>query len=608
MPADPRAARMSSLIGHDREAAFRRHVRCVSSPWPTQVPRPVAPRGPVAHRDARPKARFADLTGDGVQDLLAEQSPGELWSYVGGGADPFGHATPTPIDLSFDLSDPHVALADMNADGRVDVLRHDDEDGWVWLQRWDGPGLHPAEPVAPPPAGLRLGDPGVQLADMDGDRLPDLVRVLRSERRILVAPGAGLGFFEDPVDMSAVPEMSETDRWELADVTGDGAADLVRIGQADVSVWVNHLDGSYIAGGTHPWPELEADEVVLLSDVDGSGTLDILRVDTDGSQPWRFWAWGTQRPGLLEAQENGLGYRMSLRYRPAAALAAEDAAAGAPWTQTPPEAAPVLVTVAESDGLSWTRTTTYHPRHGWYDPSRGELRGFGEHEDTREGDAYCSPAITTRRYDLGQSDEARGLELLEEVTSSPAGALVRELHTVETEAPLPGVRAVRRVATDTYHVEAGPGVCGRSRADRVGPRRLGERDRGAGARPRRSRDRGRHPRRRADHYDDLRDAAHGGRAAHPHRRAGGHGRGRRADHRVTHLLRALAVHHARAGRHAGPRARPHRPRARPGHVRRHAHAASPRPPLRRPPASSPRPATTSPPRVSRWRRRLSTTT
>jgi RHS repeat-associated protein len=403
-----------------------------------------------------PTARFADLTGDGVQDLLDRPTDGDAHAFLGGGERPFEQSAPIPLDVGFDLADPRVALVDLNLDGRIDVLRHDDGDGWVWLQRWEGPGFHAAEPIPPPPAGLRLGDPGVQLADMDGDRLPDLVRVLRSERRILIAASAGLGFFDDPTEMEAVPEMSEADRWELADVTGDGAADLVRIGRADVSLWVNHLDGSYFAAGAHPWPELEADEVALLSDVDGSGTLDVLRADTDGSKPWRYWSWSTQRPGLLEAQENGLGYRLGLRYRPAAALAAEDAAAGAPWSVTPPEAAPVLVTVIESDGLSWTRTTKYHPREGWYDPSRGELRGFAAHVHTREGDAYSSAAITTRRYDLGRTDEARGLQLLEETIAGPVGALVRELHTVEVQERAPGVRAARRIATDTLHLEGGP--------------------------------------------------------------------------------------------------------------------------------------------------------
>lgn len=34
--------------------------------------------------------------------------------------------------------------------------------------------------------------------------------------------------------------------------------------------------------------------------------------------------------------------------------------------------------------------------------------------------------------------------------------LVREEHTLEVDGPAPGVRVVRRVATDTIHLEAGP--------------------------------------------------------------------------------------------------------------------------------------------------------
>jgi RHS repeat-associated protein len=403
-----------------------------------------------------PTARFADLTGDGVQDLLDRPGQGDGFVFLGGGVAPYEASATVTVDVSFDLTDPRVALVDLNLDGRIDILRHDDGDAWALLQRWNAPGFHAAEPVPPPPAGLRLGDPDVQLADMDGDRLPDLVRVMQAEHRVLVAASAGFGFFEDAADMSGVPTMAETDRWELADVNGDGAADLVRIGQDATALWVNQLDGTYAAAGEHPWPALGAGEVVLLSDVDGSGTVDILRAQTDGPAPWHYWSLARERPGLLQSQENGLGYRVTMHYRPTAQLAAEDAAAGAPWPSTPPSASVVLVDTVESDGDAWTRTTHYHPRDGWHDPDRGELRGFAEHTHTQGGDGYTATTITTRRYDLGRDDEARGLQLLEETTADPDGVLVRTVNTVETETPLPGVRAARRSATDTYHVEHGP--------------------------------------------------------------------------------------------------------------------------------------------------------
>ncbi len=399
-------------------------------------------------------ARFADLTGDGVQDILAQPGEGELWAYTGG-ATPFTTAAPVSLDLSFDLSAPNVALVDVNLDGRVDILGHD-ADGWIWLRDYDAPGYAAADAIPPPPPGLRLGDPDVELADMDGDRLPDLVRLMPGDSRVLVAAHEGLGIFAEPADMDGVPAMSEQDRWELADVNGDGAADLVRVGHKSAELWVNQLDGSFAAAASVSWPDLAADEIVILSDVDASGTIDLLRVDPQSAQPWRVWSFA-ERPGLLATLRTDLGYARAFSYRSAAALAAEDAALDVAWSSTPPTPTAVLVQSDESDAhTSWKSTTHHRVRDGWYDPERGEFRGFAEQRDEHPGDAWTEPSMLVRQFDLGQQDEARKLQLLASETHSPRGVLTRELHTVEIESPAPGVHAVRRTATDVFHVEAGP--------------------------------------------------------------------------------------------------------------------------------------------------------
>ena len=398
-------------------------------------------------------ARFADLTGDGVADLLA-QPGGELWAFTGGTV-PFAEAMPIPVDLDFDLSATNVALADLNLDGRVDVLRHDDSDAWIWLRKFDAPGYAPAEAVPPALAGMRLGEPGVQLGDLDGDRLPDLVRILPTERRVLVAAGEGRGSFADPVDLAGVPEMHEAERWELSDITGDGAADLVRVGDT-LEVHAYQHDDTFALAARVAWPELQTDEVVLFSDVDASGTVDVLRVDPTGAQPWRVWSLA-ERPGLLATLHTELGDRCEFTYSPAAALAAADTRAGSTWATTPPTAMPVLVRIDESDAHTpWTRVTERHVRDGWYDPARGEFRGFAELREFSEGDDTSEPATLTRRYDLGQTDEARKLQLVGSEVASPRGVLVREEHTLDVTTPVAGVRAVLRAATDVVHIEAGP--------------------------------------------------------------------------------------------------------------------------------------------------------
>ena len=97
LDAEPGAWRYRRNIGETR----------LTATW-TSLPSPAAVLAPTT--------RFADLTGDGVQDLLAQPTPGELWSFVGGGAAPFEIAESIALDLSFDLTDPRVALADMNLD------------------------------------------------------------------------------------------------------------------------------------------------------------------------------------------------------------------------------------------------------------------------------------------------------------------------------------------------------------------------------------------------------------------------------------------------------------------------------------------------------------
>jgi hypothetical protein len=67
---------------------------------------------------------------------------------------------------------------------------------------------------------------------------------------VLVAAHEGLGIFAEPADMTSVPAMNEQDRWELADVNGDGAADLVRVGHKSAELWVNQLDGSFAAAAS----------------------------------------------------------------------------------------------------------------------------------------------------------------------------------------------------------------------------------------------------------------------------------------------------------------------------------------------------------------------
>lgn len=400
--------------------------------------------------------RLADVNADGVADVVVRHAAGSdgLRAFLGGGERPYGSTVAVPLPVGFDLSDPKVMVADVNLDGRADVLRAEAGETMVWLATESGSYLEP-ERHPGLPAGLMPERDGVRLVDVDGDRLPDLVRIDPDERGLMVARAVGVARWEAPVRWEHTPALGDASRWHLRDINGDGAADLVRTGRTQLEIWVNTLDGRFNAAVVLPWADMDTDEVVTFLDMNASGTLDVLRVDPTTGH-WRVWDPMGVRPGLLTRVENGLGWVTSLRYRPAASLAHEAERAGNPWTTTVPVPVPVLASTVESDHTGFARVVDWRVRDGFYDAARGEFRGFSEIEEARLGDETTRDRIRTRRFDLGASDEARKNLLLEERIADDEGLLRRTVHsyTVNAEGE---VSVARRAATDVWHEESASG-------------------------------------------------------------------------------------------------------------------------------------------------------
>ncbi|MCB9750692.1 MAG: hypothetical protein H6713_11965 [Myxococcales bacterium] len=293
----------------------------------------------------------------------------------------------------------------------------------------------------------------MQLADCDGDRIAELVRVLPEEDRVIIAQGLGFGEFDAPEDMQGVPALAPEDALRVEDINGDGACDLVRVGHLELGLRVNQLDGVFARVRELPWSPLTADERVLFSDLDGDGTRDVVRVDPTTGR-WTAWELLPEKPGLLARFENGLGYSLELEYESAARRSALARASGSPWASVVPTPTPVVTRTIEDDGFGWRRVVEYEYRDGWYDPTRAEFRGFAEVRERRPGDAFADERVDVRRYDLGAQSEARKQLLVEETTSGPGGALRRERHEYDVVAHANGlVMTARRSATEVDHLE-----------------------------------------------------------------------------------------------------------------------------------------------------------
>jgi RHS repeat-associated protein len=252
--------------------------------------------------------RFVDLDGEGLAGALTRQ--GGAWLYkrnLGGGR--FGALERLPGQPSVTPAgtDTTVHLVDLAADGRRAVVHH-------------GPLLHgyqEREPVPQPPpeAGqqgswaaftpfssvpaLDWADPGLLRVDLDGDGLADLLlaggEVFRWHRGLgrdgygpqQQAPAGG---DEDrgPVLVAADPTAAVL----LADMSGDGLADLVRVRNGEVCYWPNLGHGRFGAKVTmadppvFDHPEQFDPGRLRPADIDGSGPTDLVYLGRGGVRYW----------------------------------------------------------------------------------------------------------------------------------------------------------------------------------------------------------------------------------------------------------------------------------------------------------------------------------
>jgi RHS repeat-associated protein len=269
----------------------------------------------------QPRFSWVDLDAEGAPGALFQAADGN-WLYCrnrGGGK----LAGPEPVNwqaartvLPRSVDAPR--LLDLNADGLLD---------WVELQRPQAGRRERRSdymwgefaPFAHSPV-LEMDDPNVRMFDFDGDGLVDLVR---SE------PGSyfwqrslGNEGFAVPerlpwaLDEKQGPRLLFSDRNAavyLADLSGDGLTDLIRLRNGELSYWPNLGRGKFGARrrftirdengqDTGEAPVFDRSERfeqrrIRLLDIDGTGLVDLAYLGVDGVRVWRNQAGnGFSRP------------------------------------------------------------------------------------------------------------------------------------------------------------------------------------------------------------------------------------------------------------------------------------------------------------------------
>lgn len=144
----------------------------------------------------------------------------------------------------------------------------------------------------PPPAGLTLDNPNLDLIDIDGDGLPDLVHTdpLTGTHRFYLGRGGGQLAPEPVAPAASPPRYLQSNGVMMADMDGDGLSDLFVKGLA-VFGWYRNRgqlaweESDWIDASPVPGFSFE-DANVRLLDLNNDKLIDVLRDGGDGYQVW----------------------------------------------------------------------------------------------------------------------------------------------------------------------------------------------------------------------------------------------------------------------------------------------------------------------------------
>lgn len=396
-----------------------------------------------------PNLTLVDLSGNGLPDFLEMNGTVRYWRNQGNGRFEMPKAMKdAPAGLQ--LSGEGVRLADANGDGRTDILLMNGTDSGYYPSRfgaqWDRKSF---QRFRQRPS-FNLKDPEVQLVDLDGDGISDVLHAGARFECFFLDPKEGWNKtkFVERQALSIFPNVSFSHprvRW--ADMSGDGMQDIILVYDGALEYWPNLGHGNW-APKRQMWhcprfPRGYDPKRILLGDVDGDGLADLLYVEDNkvtlwinqsgtqwsapivikGTPPvsdldnlslidllgtgvsgllWSGVANGFERsryffldftggikPYLLREMNNHMGALTRVEYRSSSAYFLEDAKRPETrWLTNLPFPVQVVAKVEVIDEISKGKLTTeYTYHHGYWDGAEREFRGFGR-VDQRDTESF----------------------------------------------------------------------------------------------------------------------------------------------------------------------------------------------------------------------------
>ncbi|MGY3088378.1 hypothetical protein ACVWYF_001411 [Hymenobacter sp. UYAg731] len=211
---------------------------------------------------------LADVNADGRPDIISGNMNTTASILLGQAGGTFAAPVFYPSGGTYDL-----VVADLNADGRPDIVTADINTGTVGVALGQAGGSFSA-PISYPGGGLVTS---VRVGDINGDGRPDIVTANPVVSAVGVLMGQAGGTFAPVVSYSAGSQ-NYPQTTALGDVNGDGRLDVVTANgnRYNVGVLLGLAGGGLAPAISYPVNSNYQTDNVTLGDVNGDGRPDII--------------------------------------------------------------------------------------------------------------------------------------------------------------------------------------------------------------------------------------------------------------------------------------------------------------------------------------------
>jgi hypothetical protein len=295
------------------------------------------------------------------------------------------------------ISDPRVRRVDLTGNGTADILYFMDDGSVTWYpslgQGGFGDKQQPFLGYDTAPR-LVLDDEksAVYVADMSGDGLADLVEIRNG--RIAYWPNMGYGRFAKQILMDNSPQMDRSEQFNhlrirLAAIAGSGTTDVVYLKPGGGALVFYNLAGNTWTDGQELGivPAIDNLATIDVHDILGRGTASLCWTSPSyknhsATSLTYVDLMGGLKPGIMTKYSNGIGAEAAVTYVPSTKFYLEDERRGTPWLTRLSFPVQCVERITTQDMIAQTSTVTRYAYHnGHYDVFEREFRGFGMVEE-----------------------------------------------------------------------------------------------------------------------------------------------------------------------------------------------------------------------------------